>query len=467
MQQSRAGVIEQAVIAYSEGKKERAIELCDRGIQEKPNLAPLLHLRGVLYFEQGQYREAVQLVERAIGCGGGVAEYHNSLGAAFKKLGENDKALKAYQEALGLRPDFAEACNNLGELLYDQERFSEAQTYYRRALSFNRSYPDALYNLGNVLKRQGHLQEALDNFNTCLTLEPGYRDCRWNRGLTHLMLGNYPQGFEDYEERFHQDHFPSRRLDLGGARWRGEPIGGKRILVYCEQGYGDTFQFMRFVPRLVELGADVVLECPPRLRCLLGTMNVPVKLVSDGKSEDGVDYHAPLMSLPYLYEVESAGIVANSPYFTVPSEIQHRVRERFKGRFDPGKKRVGIQWQGDPTFVDDQHRSIGLVHWLELLRQEEIEWVSLQKGHGLEQLNGESLSNVINAGIELDEGDDGFIETAALMKDLDLVITSDTSVAHLAGALGCPCWVLLGEHPDWRWGMMGSTTLWYRHMTPF
>jgi len=465
MNKTESAVVSEAVSAYVSGEKIRAAEVCDRGIRDYPELAPLLHLRGVLHFEGSDLRSAVTFLERAVASKGDVAEYYNSLGIVFNRLGENEKSLAAYQAAMGICPNFAEASNNLGDLLAGEGKLGEAETYFRRALSFKRDYTDALYNLGNVLKRLGRLQEALDSFETCLRLDPSYGESAWNRGLTNLLMGNFAKGWPDYERRFSQVGFPPRRTNIKSPLWEGESLMDRRILVYCEQGYGDIIQFMRFLPLLVRRGADVTLECPPRLKCLLSNLNFPLRTVTTSAEAGAVDYHLPLLSLAMRCDENLDVLEDESPYLSIPDSICERVNARFSDRLTKGRMRVGIQWQGDPGYYADKERSIPLNCWEALLSIKDVEWISLQKGDGVDELEG--YPSVLNFGKELDEGSDGFMETAALMQELDLIISSDTAVVHLAGALGRPAWVLLGEHPDWRWGLQGTTSPWYKSLALF
>ncbi|MED5463354.1 MAG: tetratricopeptide repeat protein [Myxococcota bacterium] len=465
MEQTLKQVVLDASEAYSAGRSEQASRLCEEGLGRAPSSAPLLHLKGLLCYQAENYAGATHWIERAIAHEGSVADYHNSLGVVLKAQDKTEQAVVAYREAIGLRPNFAEAFNNLGDALTVQGGLREAEGHYRRAIAFHRGYTDAIYNLGNTLKEQGRLKEAVAEFDRCLALDGEHPGAHWNRSLTLLLMGEYELGWPGYEWRFVQPGFPGRREGLSAPLWEGQSLLGKRLLVCHEQGLGDVFHYLRFRPRLLEQAAEVILEVPERLRSQVQTLDARVRVEAPEMGREGIDYQVPLMSLPLWLGVRGEDIRMEQPYLSVLPDARARVEALLGGTLESGKPRVGIHWQGDPGFRGDQHRSIPLHYWRPLWEVEGVQWISLQKGKGREQLEG--LSQVLDAGALLDEGSDAFVETAALLERLDWVITTDTALAHLAGALGKETWLLLGVHPDWRWGLKGERCPWYPSLRLF
>ena len=465
MEQTLEQVVLDASEAYSAGRSEQASRLCEQGLGWAPSSAPLLHLKGLLYYQAENYTSATQWIERAIAHAGSVADYHNSLGVVLKAQDKTEEAVVAYRQAIGLRPNFAEAFNNLGDALTAQGGLREAEGHYRRAIAFNRGYTDAIYNLGNTLKEQGRLQEAVAEFDRCLALEGAHSGAHWNRCLTLLLMGEYELGWPGYEWRFVQPGFPGRPVGMSAPLWEGQPISGKRLLVSAEQGLGDVFHYLRFLPRLLERGAEVTLELPQRLRSQAQTLDARVQVVASKAACGAVDYHVPLMSLPLWLGLRREDVRMERPYLSVLPDARVRVEALLGEALQSGRPRVGIHWQGDSGFRGDLHRSIPLRHWEPLWGVEGVQWISLQKGEGSEQL--EELPHILDAGALLDEGSDAFVDTAALLEHLDFVITTDTALAHLAGALGKETWLLLGVHPDWRWGLEGERCPWYPSLRLF
>ncbi len=350
------------------------------------------------------------------------------------------------------------ACNNLGIALKDQGRLDEAVACFRRALQLTPNFAEAYNNLGIALKDQGKLDEAVANYSRALQLKPDYADAHWNRALVWLLQGDWQRGWPEYQWRWHTHFVPSR---FPRPVWQGESLRGKTILLHAEQGLGDTIQFIRYASLVKQLGATVIVGCPKTLSRLLENCPGIDRLVVQDDDLPAFDVHAPIMSLPGIFKTTVANIPAPIPYFFVQTALLESWRERLS-RLDGFK--IGISWQGNPKFPGDRFRSIPLRHYAPLAQLPGVRLISIQKGAGTEQL-AEFRARFAVTDFASEIGD--FVDTAAVMKNLDLVITSDTAVAHLAGALGVPVWVALCSAPDWRWLLERSDCAWYPTMRLF
>jgi tetratricopeptide (TPR) repeat protein len=360
------------------------------------------------------------------------------------------------RQALDIRSDIPDFHNNLGLCLRQQGRLREAQACYRQALAIKPDYAAAYNNLGLDLQATGEMTEAVTAFRKALQLQPQFAEAHWNLGLAYLTQGNLAEGWAEYEWRLRCQPFSGDGLVLNSiAPWRGESIAGKTLLVRGEQGFGDTIQFLRFVPRLIQSGAKVLLDVPPDLAELSQTIAPAVELLDRTVPHPKADFYVNLTSLPYWQGITLDNLPRATPYLSAdPAKVA--LWQARLGAFS-GKK-IGIVWGGNPKFAMDRYRSPGLAVLLPLLQTPRVAWVSLQK----EQRSGDAalLSRIPGIHDFTSQLAD-FSETAALIDALDLVITSDTSVAHLTGALGKPAWVMIHYAPDWRWQLDREDSPWY------
>jgi hypothetical protein len=305
------------------------------------------------------------------------------------------------------------------------------------------------------LQALGKTKEAVAAFRRSIELKPDYANAHTNLGMGLLRLGELPKGFDEYEWRWKVPTWPSRPRSFARPLWDGRPLHGRSILLHTEQGLGDNIQFVRYAPQIQALGGRVILACPPRLRRLFQTMAGIDLIVTDVGSTVEFDVHAPLLSLPRILGTTINDIPAEVPYLSAESALVAAWRERLGRRRG---YRVGITWQGNPQFKDDDTRSLPLACFVPLARMPGVEIFCLQKEYGREQLTElPDDVHVEDLGPELDD----LADTAGVMMNLDLVITSCTSVAHLAGALGRPTWVALELVPCWRWLMDREDCPWY------
>jgi tetratricopeptide (TPR) repeat protein len=437
------------------GRDEEALESFRRAAAIKPNSADTLYNQGSVLRKLGRNAEALKCFERALAIKPDYAKAHNNLGAALESLKRSDEALASYDRALAIDPDFVEALNNRGNALQKVARTDEALACFDRALAINPVHAEVLYNKGNALAALGRHQEALACCRAAVATNPHYANAHWNEALLKLRLGDYRGGFEKYEWRWKRGEGLKRKRDFTQPWWLGEPIAaGETILLHSEQGFGDTIQFARYAPLLAKRGAQVILEVQPPLKSLLTQLGDGVRVIGSGEAIAGFDRHCPLLSLPLAFRTELPTIPADTPYLVAPKESVERMRDCLPSR---SGRRVGLVWSGSSTHADDRNRSIPLDVLAPLFDVADAQFVSLQK----DLRDGDAQRLAASGVTDLSRHLGDYSDTAAAIDQLDLVITVDTSVAHLAGALGKPVWILLPFYADWRWLIDRDDSPWY------
>jgi hypothetical protein len=359
--------------------------------------------------------------------------------------------------------------NNRGIALTATGQLSEALRSFIRASVLDGTNADTHTNIGILLKMLGRHRESAASFDRALALKPNDASARFALAFLYLSLGEFALGWPRYESRFDVPALgnPPRRFKV--PRWSGsEPLAGKTLFVHAEQGLGDVMQFCRYLPLLAAQGAAVVFEVMPSLRALLRTLPGAIRLIDRGEPLPAVDYYCPLLSLPYALNTRLETIPAQVPYLAAEPERAARWMERLRAL--PGL-RVGLAWQGNllvEKLIWARGRSMPLATLEPLAHVPGVSLVSLQKGPGLEQLRAVPFADrIVDLGADLDPGEDAFLDTAAVMAGLDLVIGCDTSIVHLAGALGRPVWTALTVSPEWRWLLDRSDSPWYPTMRLF
>jgi len=467
-----------------------------RAIEIDPSYAKAHNNLGVAFGQQGRAEAALECWRTAVRYQPDYPEAHFNLGVGLAERGHVDEAMASYERALDSRIDYPEALNNLGLLLVHAGRPGRAAVLLQQALRLRQDYPEAQNNLSIALADLGRFEEALEvrdlhlrrfpvdaeshanrgaallgagrideslaSYQQAIELRPDLAEAHWGRSIAWLTNGNCERGWPEYEWRWKRSHAKTRNLPM--PRWSGEPLSGKRILIWCEQGLGDTIQFVRFASELKSQGATVCLECPGKLVHLLATCPGIDEVISEGASlPPDCDFQIPLMSLPATLETRLCTIPGRLPYLFADESLAQEWRNRIGERT---KLKIGISWQGNPKHRFDRHRSFP-VHWFRSLALlDGVTLYSLQKGPGSEHLKAVRFT-VTDLGSHLDESGSAFQDTAAVMKALDLVITCDTALAHLGGALGVQVWVALSAFADWRWMHHISDTPWYPSMRLF
>ncbi len=417
--------------------------------------SPDTHLNlGNLLLALRRYEEALGAAEETLRLKPDSALAYLCLGNALDALGRHDEALAAHDQALARTPAFAEALSNKGNVLKELARFDEAEAACRAAIALKPHYAQAHSNLGNVFKEQNRLDEALACYDRALELDPDYAQGHLNRGITRLLRGEEALGWPDYDWRWRLSDWPDRDRLHTRPLWRGEPGEGRSILVFPEQGLGDQINYCRHVPQLAALGWRVVLDCAPALAGLLSGLD-GVSLPPPGQPLPDTDVQCPMLSLPRFLPA------TNVPYLTADPDRAAAWRDRLAAL--PGHK-IGLVWRGNPAMRRDRNRSLPAQAFAALAALPGLTPVILQKDARPEELAALALPpEALVAGPALHD----FADTAALIAALDLVVTVDTSVCHLAGALGRPVWTLIEFAPDWRWRLGSERTPLYPSMTLF
>lgn len=403
-----------------------------------------------------RFEEALSACDTLLGMGDEQA--CTLRGRALRKLGRPVEALDSLIAGASVAPNNANLQAMIGGLQFELERFEDAEASYRKAIDLEPKRAVYLSNLGLTLSELGRYGEALGAFDAGLMRDPDNAIARWNRALVLLVTGKFAEGLAEYEARFAVDgpRFERVRSYAAPPLARGADICGQTILLYCGQGLGDAIQFFRFAPLLISRGARVVVEAQRSLCPLLSKSTPDVAVVAQGEPLPPFDRHAPMASLPFRLGLNLEAIGGCRPYLAAePSKrVKWRARLDAAGR---GRK-VGVAWAGNPQHVRDKRRSLPLPALARVFERSDIIFVNLQKdarpGDGAILARHE---NVLDVSAELAD----FCDTAALVSELDLVITIDSAVAHLSGALGRPVWVLLPFAPDWRWLLSRSDSPWY------
>lgn len=499
-------IFEHAFRLHVAGKIEDAQLLYEKIITVSPNHAHVLHSLGAIWYSKGQVVEAVKYFSMACQSKPGEAVFHHSLGTAFLGLQEVSTAIQCFENALKINPEFAGALQSLiqahylrsnvaeakrlerkvsdlrelaaknhhnhGNQLFRQGLFYEAIASYKQGILCNSNVPELYNNLGLALTFVGNTDEALTCLRHAMSFGHKRLQLQLNLAMALLQKGNFEEGWPLYESRFQEESECEYSLyelaaRFSQPRWHGEPLDGKTILLYTEQGFGDAIQFVRYVTEVARRGAKVIVECPAALVRLFQTIPGISQVLAEGNSLPAFDFQCPLLSLPMVFSTTLDSIPHTVPYVTVPKELVSRWRdivEEKSSAFKIGLVWAGRRWPGGANIAIDQRRSLSLAAFAPLAAVEGISWFSLQKGPPATQVKNapEGLS-IVDHGIELQD----FTDTAALIANLDLVISVDTSVAHLAGALGKQVWLLSRFDGCWRWLLDRDDSPWYPTMRIF
>jgi tetratricopeptide (TPR) repeat protein len=444
------------------GQNDGAERYWRESLSLHPGSPQVRHRLGILLQELGRYQEAVACYRQVLELRPGFAEAYSRMGVALRELKLYAAAEASYRQALDLCPDYPTVLTNLGALLADLQRYPEAEACYRRSLALQPEVAQTHHNLGLLLHALRRYPEAEACYRRALELRPGYVSAEWNLSVLLLQRGQFEEGWRRYEIRYHPERHGGKAAvpALPYPQWQGQPLASKSLTVWPEQGYGDAIQFCRYLPLLKRRGAArITLVCKPPLKALLEGVEGADAVVGlpEAARLPPHDYWMLLLSAPLLCGTAPDAIPAVLPYLRPPPERLAQWEPRLGAL---SGLRVGLVWKGSATNGNDAHRSLpGLADLAPLWSVPGVSFASLQKGQGEDQAAAPPPGQPILAlGSELRD----FADTAAVLDRLDLLISVDTATAHLAGALGRPCWVLLpAQGTDWRWQLERGDSPWY------
>jgi tetratricopeptide (TPR) repeat protein len=480
--------LRQAHSSFEQGDLEGAERLCAAILARRPRDFDALHLLGVLSLQRRRMVEALRFLAEALKIDSSSADAMSNLGLALEATGRCEEAISSYRDALRLAPDHPEILYNLGNTCLKLGRTAEALSSYDGALAHQPAHVGALVNRGNVLVRlnrpldaiasydaalaamPGHPQiltnrghalrrldrpdEALADFSAALAAAPEFPEARFEAAMTRLTLADFEPGWKGYEWRWKTEAFARHRRQFAAPLWLGEqPVAGKTILLHAEQGFGDTIQFIRYAALLAERDATVICEVQPELLPLLSQLK-DIKVIASGQPLPAFDLHCPMLSLPFALKTRSDSIPAPIPYLAAAAERLAYWRDRLP----PGRPRAGFVWSGQPSHNNDGNRSIALERFAAFFADPPIRCFGLQneiRDADADVLRG--LPNLVNLGGDFRD----FADTAAVIALLDVVISVDTAVVHLAGAMGKPVMLLLPHAADFRWMRNRDDSPWY------
>lgn len=445
---------QRALALYQTGQVAQARTLFEEILRVQPKHCDALNILSLMAYQANDYRQAVNFLDRAITIQPSAAAYSNR-GIALNELGQLEAAVASYDKAIALQPDYAVAHANRGKVLRELGQLEAAVAGYDRAVALQPDFAEAHYNRGNVLKSLTRLEAAVASYDKAIALRPDFAEAYWNKALVLLLGGHFLAGWELYEWRWSTEEKKSTKRNFPQPLWLGkESLEGKTILLHSEQGLGDMIQFCRYVKLVSDTGARVILEVPDSLCELLKQIEGLSGWVVEGSPLPQFDYYCPLLSLPLAFKTDLHSIPCAIKYLSADAvKVAH-----WAGRLGEKRKpRIGLAWSGSPTHKNDRNRSIGLATLMPHLPAD-YQYVSLQKDvRDSDKPALESWPNLLHFGQDLDD----FTDTAALCELMDVVISVDTSVAHLSGALGKPTWILLPFSPDWRWLLERGDSPWY------
>jgi len=444
-----------AYIAGRQGDANAAADYFERALASLPATAARWHDAGLANQAAGRHARALACFDEALALSPRAVATLHAAARSASEIEDHERAARVLTTVRDLEPRAWQSHYNLGRALGLAGRYEEEIVAYRRAIELDPKAVVAYINLGVALRDLHRFDEALRMFKKAVQLDPDHPGARTNRAQTNLLLGQFEHGWREYEWRWKDGE---QVLPSWPNPWRGElPVAGKTIHVFNEQGFGDTLQFVRYVDWLTASGARVVLRVQDALLELLSDYRGAAAVIGESEPLPPFDLHCPLLSLPFALAAHRAPIPADIPYLHADAAKRAGWRERLAAT--KGRLRVGVAWSGNTGNLNGRHRSTSLEAWQPVFDAfaECASFVSLVK-----DVRAEELAVLRNASV-LDVSEDlhTFAETAALIAELDLVISVDTAVAHLAGALGKPVWVLLSYTPDWRWGLERSDTPWY------
>jgi len=457
-----------AIGLHQRGQVDQAQAIYEEILRTHSGHADALHLLSIIAYQRKQFGKAIELIDRAIMAGPENAVLYANRGVALRHLKQLEAAIADYDKALALKPDYAEAYYNRGNALRELKKPEAAIADYGEAVALKTDYAEAYNNRGFALHELRESDAAIADFDKAISLKPDYAEAYWNKAMISLLRGDFVTGFRLYEWRWKNPLLNMVPRRFAQPLWLGaEPLYGKRILLHSEQGLGDTIQFCRYAPQVARAGGRVILQVPSPLVGLLKNLEGASEVLAEGEPLPDFDYHCPLMSLPLAFETVVDSIPDPTPYIEADSDKTRAWQERIGERKN---LKVGVVWNGGfrpnqpEVWAVNERRNIPLDMFARALCDLDIDFFSLQKGDPAESEIRDRACEYWPRGNFYDFASDiaDFSDTAALVANLDLVVSVDTSTAHLAAALGKPTWILNRFDACWRWLLDRDDSPWYR-----
>ena len=452
-----------AAMAADARRLDEGLQWARRALSVAPQSARSHYAMGRVYEAAGRYAAAESSYREATRLDAADARAHNNLGCVLMMQGRLDEALSCFRRALAIDPAQPQANSNYASIAQDARAQELAIEGYWRQIAANPNDAGAHIHLGNSCAELGRVDEALAHFDRALALDPHSAEAHFARSLVLLLRGDYREGWREYEWRWKIKAFSAPAERFAQPMWDGRALAGETLLLHAEQGFGDTLQFVRYAALAAERCGAVVLECQPTLKNLLHGAPGVVRVIGAGEPLPSVAAHAPLMSLPAIFGTTLDTVPWSGAYVTADDGLVQKWRTLLEPYASSGR-RVGLVWAGNPKHWSDRKRSLGLEMLAPLAAAADCTFISLQKGEPAAQASSPPAGmRLVDLTAEIRD----FADTAALMRQLDLVVAVDTAVAHLAGALGAPTWLILPHPPEWRWLLKGDRSPWYPTMRLF
>ncbi len=427
----------------------------------EPDNPNALHFFGLLCHQTGDNKRGLVLMAKSIELFPSNASFYCNFGPALLKEGKLSEAMTCYKKALDIDPDNSIAYNSLGNLYDTMGKHKRAIKCFKNAITLNPEYADVYSNLGKVFQEMNRTDDAIIAYDKAIRLKPSFVQAHWNKSLALLTKGDFQKGWEEFEWRLKKISFSYLKTTL--PRPENQPHKNSTILMQTEQGIGDILQFIRFIPEYKKhISGKIILLCPPSIHSLINNTNNIDAVVPNKNYLKSYKYDAaiPLLSLPFVMKMTRGKIKMKSPYITPPTEHKNK----WPKLLSQNKLKIGLAWAGSPTHLKDHERSIPLSEFTSIFKMPDVSIISLQIGEKSREINLINCSGkIINPADKIKN----YADTASIIDNLDLVISVDTSVLHLAGAMGKKVWGLIPYSPDWRWGLSGSTSIWYPSMQLF
>jgi len=425
----------------------------------------VLRLLGVMQAKQKNHVKALDFFKKALEISSSNPLITSNIGNVYFELRQFNRALEFYERSINQDRNYAEAHSNRGNVLQELRNFKDAIIAYDRAIAINPGDLSVYINKGNAYLEQGLLENAASCYEMAIKLKQDYYPAYWHMSLALLLSGNFHDGFKLYESRWADEYefsFTGGKRNFSQPLWLGdEDLAGKSILLYCEQGLGDSLQFCRYVKLVADLGASVILEAPEKLAYLFNGLEGVSQLVVKGEPLPEFDFHCPMLSLPLAFKTDIDSIPASTRYLkSDPNKV-----EQWKERLgEQSRPRIGVVWSSTSNYKHDSKRSLSLSSFAQALPDGDYEYICLQKE--IKESDKEFMRSFAKIKFYGDDLHD-FSDTAALIECVDLVVSTCTSIPHLSAALGKKTWVLLSYVPDWRWLLKGEDSPWYPSVSLF